>query len=149
MRLADLAEKINTVKAKIWYSRDLPKDVFVFLLICLVGVGAFLLGRMGSMEASRKAELRILQTDASGGGESVFTPVGNATSSTGGKVLSEDAQAVANIQGMYVGSRNGTTYYLPWCGGVKLIHEENKIWFASKEDAQSKGYRPAGNCKGI
>ena len=140
---------MDKIKSDLWNGPDLPKDVFMFLLICLVGVGAFLLGRMGSMEASRKAELKIVQTDVSWEGESSFRPVGNAVPSAGEKVLSGDVTAVANIQGMYVGSRNGTAYYLPWCGGVKLIHEENKVWFVSKEDAQAKGYKPAGNCKGI
>jgi hypothetical protein len=51
--------------------------------------------------------------------------------------------------GMYVASKNGTAYHLPTCTGAKQIKEENKIWFASKEDAELAGYKPAKNCKGI
>jgi hypothetical protein len=29
------------------------------------------------------------------------------------------------------------------------MKEENKIWFASKEEAKKKGYHPAGNCPGL
>lgn len=137
-----LAEFYYRVKDGIWHSRDLPKDVFVFLLLCLVGVGAFLLGRISTMEVSRKAELKIVQADTLRIGEGTVLSVGNSTSSTG-------VPTTGSVDGMYVGSRNGTTYYLPWCGGVKLIHEENKIWFVSKEDAAAKGYKPAGNCRGI
>lgn len=146
MRLADLAQKI---KQKAWHSPDLPKDVFILLFICLVGVGAFLLGKMVSMEEGRKGELRIVQTDTSKMGEGGVPPIGNAASSTTKNGSSRNVSATTSVHGAYVGSRNGTTYYLPWCGGVKLIHEENKVWFASKEDAEAKGYKPAGNCKGI
>ncbi|MBU0750470.1 hypothetical protein KKH15_03050 [Patescibacteria group bacterium] len=51
--------------------------------------------------------------------------------------------------GQYVASKNGTRYYLPWCGGAKQINEENKVWFTTKEDAERAGYTPAKNCKGI
>jgi hypothetical protein len=52
-------------------------------------------------------------------------------------------------EGAYVGSRKGTKYHLPWCAGAKTISEENKVWFQSKEEAASRGYTPAQNCKGI
>jgi hypothetical protein len=49
----------------------------------------------------------------------------------------------------YVASRSGTKYHLPWCPGAKQIKEENKVWFATKADAEKAGYAPASNCKGI
>jgi len=51
--------------------------------------------------------------------------------------------------GQYVASKNGEAYYLPWCGGATRIKPENKVWFASKADAEAKGFRPAKTCKGI
>lgn len=125
---------LNGVKANIWHSADVPKEIFVLLMICLIVIGSFLTERILSMEKSRKAELRITQFAANGAGKGAAA-----------KNLTADGA----IRGMYVGSRNGTAFYLPWCGNVKLIHEENKIWFASKEEAAIRGYKPAGNCKGI
>jgi hypothetical protein len=49
----------------------------------------------------------------------------------------------------YVASKNGTKYHLLWCPGAGQIKEENKIYFASKEEAEASGYAPATNCKGI
>lgn len=49
----------------------------------------------------------------------------------------------------YVASKGGTKYHLPWCPGAKRIKEENKVWFATKSDAEKAGYTPASNCKGI
>ena len=57
--------------------------------------------------------------------------------------------ATQSQERLYVGSKNGTKYHLPTCSGAKNIKEENKVWFASKEEAEGAGYSPASNCKGI
>ncbi len=49
----------------------------------------------------------------------------------------------------YVASKSGTKYHLPTCAGAKSISEANKVWFATKAEAEKAGYSPAGNCKGI
>lgn len=49
----------------------------------------------------------------------------------------------------YVASKNGTVYHLPWCSGAQRILDGNKVWFSTKEEAESAGYRPASNCKGL
>lgn len=47
--------------------------------------------------------------------------------------------------GKYVGSKNGTKYYLPNCSTVKRIKPENYRWFQSAEEAELQGYTP-GSC---
>ena len=128
MRLTETFNKIKDLP-------DLPKDLFVLSLITLVGLGAFASGRLSALEEERKSELKIVQASPSlesdtkeGEGVPLLIPVSS---------------------GMYVGSRSGTTYHLPWCSGAQRIKEENKLWFATKEEAESKGYKPAANCKGI
>ncbi len=49
----------------------------------------------------------------------------------------------------FVASKNGTAYYLPSCSGTNRIKEENKIWFSSRKEAESLGYKPALNCPGL
>jgi len=61
----------------------------------------------------------------------------------------EKSTYVSDTFSGYVGSKNGTKYHLPWCGSAKSIKEENKVWFATKEEAAAAGYTPAANCKGI
>ena len=55
---------------------------------------------------------------------------------------SEDTETV-------VASKNGTKYHLPWCAGAQQMNEENKIYFASRREAEAAGYTPAANCKGL
>lgn len=51
--------------------------------------------------------------------------------------------------GEVIGSKNGTKYYLPWCGALKRIKPENRVVFASVALARQAGYAPAANCKGV
>lgn len=128
--------------AKFYYrvkdSPDLPKELFVIALIALVGLCGFGLGRLSALEGERKKELKVLQ-------------LSHVIEGDGGEVgeSGEERKTGAISPGMYVGSSNGTTYHLPWCSGAQRIKEDNKTWFASKEEALAKGYKPAANCKGI
>ena len=136
MRLTDTQNKIKSYLAQIANSPDLPRDAFVVLLILLVGTGAFALGRLSAAETTRKSELSV-----------TGRPVQNIAATSG--ISPPNTPQNTAALGMYVGSRSGKTYHLPWCSGAKRIKEENKIWFQSKEEAEGRGYAPAGNCKGI
>lgn len=108
------------------------KDIFVVLLIILVGFGGFGLGRL-----SKTAELKE---------PIVIEEVGQEATVVNAQ---KQKQQVTTEQGKYVASKNGTKYYLPWCSGVDRISEANKIWFQTKEEAEARGLQPAANCSGI
>lgn len=61
----------------------------------------------------------------------------------------EGQELVDRTEGAYVASKNSNKYHLPDCSGAKRIAEHNKIWFNSKEEAESLGYTPAANCPGL
>jgi len=46
-----------------------------------------------------------------------------------------------------VASKNSAVYHFLWCSGAQRIKEGNKITFASEQEAQSRGYSLASNCK--
>ena len=60
-------------------------------------------------------------------------------------VQSNEAPYSAN----FVASKSGANYYLPSCGGVAKIKEENRVWFATVAEAQAAGYTAAINCPGL
>jgi methylphosphotriester-DNA--protein-cysteine methyltransferase len=49
-------------------------------------------------------------------------------------------------QGQYVGSINSDVYHLPTCKYVEQINPENRIWFASEQEAIDKDYKPCSVC---
>ncbi len=154
MRLPEMLQKIKDF-------RDLPKDIFILLVILLVGIGSFALGRMSTFEEQRRENVTVSQSALSGhsglsanalsavGEKPAFPLESKTTFSTPTREVGEVTGVVGTIKGAYVASKTGAVFYAPWCGGVKRIKEENKVWFESKEAAVSKGYRPAENCKGM
>lgn len=44
---------------------------------------------------------------------------------------------------VFVGSKNSNKYHLPTCTVAKRIKPENRVCFASKEDAEKRGYVPS------
>jgi len=118
----------------------IPTDALIVLVVLLGSILSFGLGIMAGKDmASREGnglwiEQRPLEAAVLEAPE--------------GLIKAEAAEPIPE-GGQYVASKNGEAYYLPWCGGVSRINDENKVWFASKEEAEAKGYRPAKTCKGI
>lgn len=119
------------------------RELFPAVLIIVVGVASFGLGRLsvGEMAADTPQEAfsaytRILPSEGPSEGE-------NGASEAPREVTASSTEKA------YVASKNSTKYHLPWCSGALRIAEENKVWFASKEEAEAAGYTPAANCKGI
>lgn len=143
-------EARTNLQNRVFQAPDLPKDIFVVVIIILVACGAFVIGRHAGREEKRAGELRIL--DFAGAKE--FLPSASVRASNAQSNVAHIAPITAEIpqsgsQGMYVGSKSGKTYHLPWCSGAQRIKEDNKVWFSSKTEAENKGYQPAANCKGI
>lgn len=114
------------------------------ILVIVVSCTSFYLGRLSvsgnvSLSNNVQQEATIVKGDAKADGKQMA----NSTSTSG--LLSEKVSP----EGGYVASKSGAKYHLPWCGSAKQIKEENKIWFATKEEAEKAGYTPASNCKGI
>ena len=110
--------------------------IFMVLLLLLVGIVSFGLGRQSVIEK----------------------PVNMGSEQPAGIVLTqmkdtvaqktESAQAEAG-KTRVVGSRSGTKYHLLTCPGAKQMKEENKIFFDSITLAKAAGYTPAANCPGL
>lgn len=142
-----LTETVKKIKSSIEGAPDLPKDVFVVGIVILVGIAGFAMGRLSAVIDPNQQTLRVLFDTPKGvsSNHAIMT-----FSGAGEKISAEEPPPLsAGTEKMYVASKNGSTYYLPWCSGVARIKDENKIWFATKEDAEARGLRPAANCKGI
>ena len=123
-------------KVKPWVEKN-KSDLFTASAIFLVGLGGFGLGRLSAIWPA-KAPLQI-----SGAGAKIVSPQSPDRSPP---MLKKETRATV---GQYVASKSGSAYHFPWCPGAAKITEKNKIWFATKEEAVAKGYKPAGNCPGL
>lgn len=112
----------------------LKGDGFVVVLIVLVGFASFGLGRLSVRDEQA---------------EPISIEYFSERTQTASAVSSDDTASDTGVSGEVVASKTGSKYHYPWCGGASQIKEENKIWFASIEEARKAGYTPAANCKGL
>ncbi|HEY4518094.1 MAG TPA: hypothetical protein VJG48_00530 [Candidatus Paceibacterota bacterium] len=123
------------IHARTWY-----KPILMVLGVVLFGTLCFGLGRLSRIEEN-KPDLVVEQTTptfvGASSGKQTLTPKPSPSSTQSGG------------QGAYVASKNGTKYYLPNCSGVSRINEANKVWFATKAQAEARGLTPAANCPGL
>lgn len=117
--------------------RFLSDDTVYFsLLLVVTAVAAFGLGRMtspGAVPSQIPATPALLPAS-----DLELTPGPAPT-----PILEELA-----TEGV-VASKSGTKYHFPWCPGAQQMKEENKIYFASRAEAEAAGYSKASNCKGL
>ncbi len=126
------------------------KQVFVPVLIILVGLGGFGLGKLNKIEQSK---LPIVIEHSTSTQKDTTPAVGTATppnlGGAGGGTSTDPVTSTITKRRIYVASRTGTAYYLPSCASANRIAEKNKVWFETKQEAESAGYKPAANCKGM
>lgn len=94
------------------------------LIVVLVGLGSFGLGRFSAFEDARPA---VAIREA---------PVSTST-------------APIRMGGYVVALDTGTVYYLPWCAGAQKIALNRQRWFKTEAEAQKAGYKAAKGCKGL
>ena len=127
-------------KLKSWLLDD---TLFGVIMVVLVGVGSFGLGRLSVQEnipAVNSTPSAVLQA---------LSPVTPAMTPTSVEVPTKAAIPTVSGEGVMVASRSGTKYHLPSCPGAKQIKPENRIEFASRAAAEAAGYTPAANCPGL
>lgn len=124
--------------------QGISDDLFLGLILILVACGSFGLGRLSKIEGS-KTPIHIEN--------GVEFPESGLDSGNEGSIKTMGASVFESTpsqeSGQLVGSKSGTKYHYPWCSGAKSISPANLIHFASKADAEAKGYTPASNCKGL
>jgi hypothetical protein len=112
-------------------------------LVCVVGIGAFVLGRVSVGVPLSNG------TEGSAAAWCAVAPVLGVQQQEDSAIHDSSTVVEARQQGGYVASRSGSVYHLPWCSGAQRIKAENAVWFATKEAAEQAGYRAAQNCPGI
>lgn len=119
-----------------YFRKEAGQTALICLVIVLVGVGAFILGRL-SVQEGRQAGAAASQAGT--------RLVGVREVPTQTDSMAESGATAGSV----VASKTGSKYHFPWCAGARSIKEANKIWFASTKQAREAGYTPASNCKGL
>ncbi|MEK7116560.1 MAG: hypothetical protein AAB837_00140 [Patescibacteria group bacterium] len=125
---------------------------FVPIIIILIAVIAFCLGRISGLQEKREP-VRVLDNSNNSPSTSVNNPPNPPYIKGGTEANNVSVGEVKGVStdssGSVVASKNGTKYHYPWCAGAKQISQKNIITFNSIDEAKKAGYSPASNCKGL
>lgn len=125
-------------KIKSFIYSDKGKDVLTVLIVILVGLGAFELGRL-----SKQTNTNSLKIDYTGQEASLIVPTiakSSISSTTSGGSLNSSS-------GEYFASKRGKKYYPINCSAGKTIKQENRIYFSTTAQAETAGYTLSGSCE--
>jgi uncharacterized protein (UPF0333 family) len=131
-------------KIKLFFNEKIQsekgKDILTVIVVILVGLGSFILGRLSNSSEDIKTDNRdqniqdnnsqsedLTQTSINDSG------VGHPNSTSSGKT--------------FFASSKGKKYYTENCSAGKTIKQENKIYFTTGEEAQAAGYTLSSSCK--
>jgi hypothetical protein len=117
MTIAEVRQKCKALVERFQGLGRLPRDILIFGVLILASSLSFGLGYLTGLDAQGRS-----------------TP------------LEVHTVAVEQSSGGVVASKSGTKYYYPQCSGASRIAEANKVYFASKGEAESAGYTLASNC---
>ncbi|MES2315367.1 MAG: hypothetical protein V4486_01375 [Patescibacteria group bacterium] len=129
-------------KIKQFLGSETGKDVLVILIVILVGLGSFELGRL-----SKGADSGGLKVEYPGGQDNIRQAQKEAPGTVLGLETSKATTSPNSSGKAFFASSRGSKYYPLGCAGGKSIKQENRVYFASAEAAQTAGYQLSSTCK--
>ncbi len=126
-------------KIKQFIEGDKGKDILIVLIVVLVGLGSFELGRLSKNNDSSgiKVEYPDRQENQSANVVSAMQPTEN---------ISKTVQSSNSPNKTFFASSMGKKYYSLGCSAGKTIKQENRVYFANREEAERAGYTLSSSC---
>ena len=119
------------------------RKLFLTLIIILVAILAFGIGQLSVV--GKKEGVRI-EYDPEISSSQFPTRLPDGQVSNQALISNENSLKIENSDQVVV-SKNGSKYHYLHCSSAEQIKEENKITFATAQEAESAGYTLASNCK--
>lgn len=119
-------------KIKSFIESEKGKDILTVVIIVLVGLGSFELGRLSKQNTSSGIKIEYLGQNQEASAVSAL------------EVLSPAAQ---NSGKNFFASNRGTKYYPLGCSAGNSIKQENRVYFATGAEAEQSGYSLSRACE--
>lgn len=122
------------------------KDILTVIVVILVGLGSFELGRLSKEKTSSGIKILPAQT------EEYQNQDANKKASQAANVVSTTNNIPRAVFDTSVNDKNffasnrGSKYYTLGCSAGKTIKQENRIYFMTGEEAQIAGYALSSSC---
>jgi len=124
-------------KIKLFIESEKGKDIMIVMIVILVGLGSFELGRL-SKEANREG----IKIEYPNQNQTETANVVSAVTDVGRLVSGRPTSA----EKTFFASSRGSKYYSISCSAGKTIKQENRVYFTTGEEAEVAGYTLSSSC---
>ena len=135
-------------KIKLFLESDKGKDFLVVLIIILVGIGSFSLGRLSKNGQNGGMNIKYENQEANIIKSLKYGP--NDDLGVKDNII-EELKPLNQLNNSdsknFFASSRGSKYYSLDCSGGKTIKQENRIYFNTKEEAENAGYELSSSCE--
>ena len=128
-------------KIKHFYESEKGKDLMIIIIVVLVGISSFFLGRLSSNSSNNGLKIEYTGQGATNTGINGS----NMPKIELNQGITERVQK--NTSGKYFASKNGHKYYSAGCSAGKSIKQENRIYFSSSTEAEKAGFVMSSSCQ--
>lgn len=137
-------EKIKPIITN-WIESDRGKDILTVIIVILVGMSSFGLGRLskGNSSAGIKIEYQNEINDQPNG--QTINQEANIISS--GENNSKNIPDTETTGKSFFASNRGSKYYPAGCSAGKSLKLENRVYFNTREEAEKAGYELSSSCR--
>jgi hypothetical protein len=117
------------------------KDILVVIIVILVGLGSFELGRLSKQNTSSGIKIEY-PAEVTSQSANVISAIGSAP-----KMAPSIKELTSGTGKKFFASNRGTKYYSLGCSAGKSLKQENRVYFNTKEEAEKAGYELSSSCK--
>jgi len=136
-------------KIKSFIESEKGKDLLIILIIILVGIASFLLGRLS--KEGQNDQFKVIYPKDQANAISGLNEAQNGLNLQKNANLNQNtvldkSSDISIPKGNFFASKRGKKYYTLGCSAGKTIKDSNKVWFDTGEEAVSAGYELSSSC---
>ncbi|MEK9182826.1 MAG: hypothetical protein AAB809_01975 [Patescibacteria group bacterium] len=125
-------------KIKQFVESEKGKDVLAIIIVILVGLASFELGRLSKGNGSSGIKIEYPTQDQEA---SVVSSTNYSNSLQDNKI-----EKTSTGKNFFASSR-GSKYYPVGCEAGKSLKQENRVYFSTREEAERAGYELSSSCQ--
>ncbi len=127
-------------KIKLFIESEKGKDVLIIIIVILVGLASFELGRLSRGKQSSGVKIEYPKKDV----YMEANIISGINSSE--KNQTSKSNAISSSKNFFASNR-GSKYYPVGCSGGQNINQENRIYFNTSTEAENAGYILSSSCR--
>ncbi len=131
-------------KIKLFVESQRGKDILTVMILILVGIGSFELGRLSKESNSSGIKIEYMGQEETLG-KNLSANVLQAVKFAEPATNSSASTTNSSTKNFFASSR-GSRYYPIGCSAGKTIKMENRVYFATREEAEQAGYTLSSSC---